>query len=282
MTSLRVGIGLRTSELRAQGADAGGNPGAGVALGVRAEAAGLELLWLVEDAMAPPALPVLAALAVRTRRLGLAALVSAAADLHPLRLAEDLASVDGISDGRLELGLGAGSPPPGSWGRAEADEEDGFATREELSSQLCAVFGGDVPLAPAPTRPAGPPLWLAAGTAGQRRRVGERGAGLLLETPGEAWGPYLEAGRRARPMAADGMRIALLLPGEADVEALAAAARTAGLARTRLASPAPGLSVAPVRARPRTRPSPAPSRLNPMAGPDDVGQARRCGSRRCR
>lgn len=240
MTSLRVGIGLRTSELRTQGVDAGGDPCAGVALGVRAEAADLDLLWLVEDAMASPALPVLAALAARTRRLALGALVSAAADLHPLRLAEDLASVDGISDGRLELGLGAGLLPPGSCGRAGAEGEDAFATQEELSSQLCAVFGGDVPLAPAPTRPAGPPLWLAAATAGQRRRVGERGAGLLLEAPGEAWAPYLEGGRSARPMVAGGMRIALLLPGEAEVEALADAARAAGLAGFDLVARADG------------------------------------------
>jgi probable F420-dependent oxidoreductase len=82
----------------------------------RAEAMGYSALVLPDhlvDQHAP--IPVLAAVAAVTERLRIGTFVFNAGLRHPAVLAQDLASLDVLSGGRLEIGIGAG------WNRPEHD-----------------------------------------------------------------------------------------------------------------------------------------------------------------
>jgi alkanesulfonate monooxygenase SsuD/methylene tetrahydromethanopterin reductase-like flavin-dependent oxidoreductase (luciferase family) len=86
------------------------------------EQAGVDSIWLTEhhftdDGYLGAVMPALAAIASRTRRLTIGTYVLLAPFYHPLRLAEDTATIDVISNGRLRLGIGLGY---------RAEEFDGF------------------------------------------------------------------------------------------------------------------------------------------------------------
>jgi alkanesulfonate monooxygenase SsuD/methylene tetrahydromethanopterin reductase-like flavin-dependent oxidoreductase (luciferase family) len=90
------------------------------ALAGYAESAGLDSVWICDHLVnEPPGGPpegileawtILSALAASTRRVTVGTLVTCVAFRHPALLAKMAATVDGISDGRLVLGLGAGFP----------------------------------------------------------------------------------------------------------------------------------------------------------------------------
>ena len=77
------------------------------------ESLGFERVWLAEhhgidDGYLPSPLVVGAAIAARTRRLRISTGVALAPHYHPVRLAEDVAVLDVLSNGRAELALGIG------------------------------------------------------------------------------------------------------------------------------------------------------------------------------
>ncbi|HKV54113.1 MAG TPA: LLM class flavin-dependent oxidoreductase [Candidatus Binataceae bacterium] len=95
---------------------------------------GFDSIWLTEhhftdDGYLAAQMPTLAAIAARTRRVTLGTYVLLAPFYHPLRLAEDSATIDVISGGRLRLGIGLGY---------RAEEFEGFqvARGERLGRTL--------------------------------------------------------------------------------------------------------------------------------------------------
>jgi len=116
--------------------------------------------------------------------------------LYPAALAAKLAaSLDRVSGGRFELGVGAGGEFPAEFEAAGVDPADRFRRLDEGLRVIRALFSGDattfdgeftaltdVTLDPPPVQPGGPPIWL-----GGRKRGAIRRAGRLADV----WMPYM-------------------------------------------------------------------------------------------
>ena len=77
---------------------------------------GLDLVWFtehhfVDDGYLPSWTPVAGAMAARTARVRFSSDICLLPFSHPVRLAEDLAVLDNLSGGRIELGVGMGYAP---------------------------------------------------------------------------------------------------------------------------------------------------------------------------
>ena len=167
-----------------------------IEVAVEAEALGFDSVWtsehhFVDDGYMPSQLPVLAAIAARTSRIRLGTGVLLAPMFHPLHVAEDAATVDLISGGRLILGLGIG------W-REEEFEGFGVPMRERASlleahvtvlrqAWADGLVTGDgrhyrydgIHVTPKPAQPGGPPIWIGAGAEPAVRRAGRIADGYL-------------------------------------------------------------------------------------------------------
>ncbi|HEU4440275.1 MAG TPA: LLM class flavin-dependent oxidoreductase [Methylomirabilota bacterium] len=104
-------FGLFVEELRQGASQAGAFRDIFEAAG-RAEAWGIDCVWLGEIHFTPSrsiisaSLAVASAIAARTRRVRVGTAVQVLPLQHPLRIAEEVATVDHISEGRFEFGVG--------------------------------------------------------------------------------------------------------------------------------------------------------------------------------
>ncbi|GAA2409549.1 LLM class flavin-dependent oxidoreductase [Actinomadura vinacea] len=156
-----------------------------------AERLGADSLWfsehhLFEDGYLPQPLTFAAAAAARTRRVRLGTGILIGPLRKTAQLAEEAAIVDLISDGRLDLGLGAGYRTP-EYDLFGAELKERYRTLDAQVGEL-RRFWGEGEVTPAPVQ-ADLPIWLGyQGPKGARRagRLGE----CLLTANAESWPHY--------------------------------------------------------------------------------------------
>jgi alkanesulfonate monooxygenase SsuD/methylene tetrahydromethanopterin reductase-like flavin-dependent oxidoreductase (luciferase family) len=163
---------------------------------VDADRLGLDLVWLtehhfVEDGYLPAWVPVAGAIAARTSRIRIGTDIALLPFHHPIRLAEDVAVLDQLSNGRMDLGLGMGYAPHEfeafgvSLKHRVSLMEEGIAVLRAAWSGEPFSFEGkrwrfrDLRVTPDPVQPGGPPLWLAAMTEAGARRAARFGCHFL-------------------------------------------------------------------------------------------------------
>ena len=176
-------------------------------LAERAEELGFDSVWVGDSLTARPridALTTLAAVGARTKRVRLGTAIYLAALRHPLLLAYQLASLDWMTGGRIDFGIGFGK-------RSEPSQEHEFtilgldqASRMSRSEEAVhimrrlwrendvAYYGAftrfeHVTIEPKPAQTGGVPVWLASNDVeAGLRRVGRMGDGWMnnIKEPG--------------------------------------------------------------------------------------------------
>jgi alkanesulfonate monooxygenase SsuD/methylene tetrahydromethanopterin reductase-like flavin-dependent oxidoreductase (luciferase family) len=150
-----------------------------------AEALGYDDAWLTEhhfapDDYLPSVMPALAAVAARTSRIRLGPYVLLGPLHNPVRLAEDAAVVDVLSNGRLDLGIGVGYRPEEFDGLGVDRRRRGKLHGEGVESLLAAW--GDGPVTPKPVqRPI--PIYLGGTSLPVLRRAARLGVRGIAGRP---------------------------------------------------------------------------------------------------
>jgi alkanesulfonate monooxygenase SsuD/methylene tetrahydromethanopterin reductase-like flavin-dependent oxidoreductase (luciferase family) len=168
----------------------------GLGFAVAAEEAGFDEVWLTEhhfadDGYCPALLPVAAAIAARTTRIRIGTKVLLMPFHNPIRLAEDVAVVDIISGGRLDIGIAAGYRHEEFAGFGIDRAERAARTREGIDVLELALSGEPfsyrgrfhayeaVQVTPPPVqRPV--PIWVGGRSAKPLQRAAAAGRHLQL------------------------------------------------------------------------------------------------------
>ena len=224
MAKVKLGILLPTRGLLL-GDDPPDSADVVIELARRAEAAGLDSVWVGDSLTAKPRLEplaTLAAIATHTKRVRLGTAVLLAALRHPVLLAQTLATVDLLSRGRLVIGAGVGGAfnedQKREWRAAGLDHKQRAGRLEEivqivqgLGSGEPVIFSGKhfdldgVRIDPGHTQQGGIPILLAshwrAQQDAQMSRAARLGDGLISisDTPEE----YSQLVQRVRALHAD-------------------------------------------------------------------------------
>jgi alkanesulfonate monooxygenase SsuD/methylene tetrahydromethanopterin reductase-like flavin-dependent oxidoreductase (luciferase family) len=166
---------------------------------VEAEALGFHSSFSVEHHFSgwnqvSATLMLLAALAMRTKTLRLGTAVIVPPWHNPVLLAEEAATLDLLSKGRLDLGIGKGYRHSEFKGfqiapeEAEARFEEalevvrrGWTTRQRFSHKGRFWHFEDIVIEPPPAQTPHPPLWVAAGNPHSIKRAAARGFNLILD-----------------------------------------------------------------------------------------------------
>jgi probable F420-dependent oxidoreductase len=158
-------------------------------LAERAETLGYDSIWIGDSLIDRPRhepLVMLAGVAARTGRVRLGTAVLLPALRNPVLLAQQAATLDQISEGRLILGIGIGADNPGVHAEfaAAGVPFDKRVGRVLEAMRLCrALWSGervtwdgrwqlkDAMVGPVPHRKGGPPIWMGGNTPGAMQRA---------------------------------------------------------------------------------------------------------------
>jgi alkanesulfonate monooxygenase SsuD/methylene tetrahydromethanopterin reductase-like flavin-dependent oxidoreductase (luciferase family) len=170
---------------------------------VESEQMGFDEVWLTEhhfidDGYSPSLLPIGAAVAARTERIRIGTFLLLLPLHNPVRVAEDTATLDLISGGRFDLGVGLGYRP------GEFDDQ-GIPTRERagrmqenlaivrrlLSGETVSVDGRyntlhDIRISPPAFQRPHPPIWVGGSAPKAIERAARMGLHFLSGGPGSA------------------------------------------------------------------------------------------------
>jgi alkanesulfonate monooxygenase SsuD/methylene tetrahydromethanopterin reductase-like flavin-dependent oxidoreductase (luciferase family) len=168
-------------------------------LNIEAEALGYRSSFLVEHHFSgwnqvSATLTLLTCLAMRTTTLRLGSAVMVLPWHHPVLLAEQAATIDVMSGGRLDFGIGKGYRYNEFRGfnitqeEADARFEEAlevitraWTSRERFSHRGKFWTFNDIVVEPPPAQQPHPPFWVAAGSEASIRRAAGRGFRLILD-----------------------------------------------------------------------------------------------------
>jgi alkanesulfonate monooxygenase SsuD/methylene tetrahydromethanopterin reductase-like flavin-dependent oxidoreductase (luciferase family) len=180
----------------------------------RMEELGFDTVWLtehhfIEDDYLPSVLTMAAAVAARTTRVTIGTAVLLLPLHDPIRVAEDAAVVDVLSNGRLRLGLGLGY---------KLEEFEAFDVdrrhRPSLLEEGIEIIRGawadgpfshdgrhrqlrDLDVTPKPVQRPGPQIWLAGRAPRPVERAATIGDGLIVVGGPDLYREYHDAHRRS-------------------------------------------------------------------------------------
>ena len=263
------------SSAQANSSDLGPQTGQGfrdyIEANVEAEALGFQSSFLVEHHFTgwnqvSATLMLLTALATRTTTLRLGTAVMVLPWHHPVLLAEQVATLDLLSGGRFDFGIGKGYRHSEFHGfqiapeEAEARFEEAigvmiraWTSRERFSHRGRFWHFEDIVVEPPPAQQPHPPLWVAAGSEASIRRAAARGFNLILDqyASAQALGERIavyRAERQAHGLPFDPLQVAvarqLYVAKDADDTRAALARQAVYTRRTVDVSRAPGAAAA--------------------------------------
>lgn len=178
-----------------------------------ADSLGFDSVWLVEHhfseyGVLPSAQMMAAAIAQRTKKVRIGTAVVVLPFNHPIRVAEEVALADILSNGRIEFGVGRGY---------QRGEFAGFnipmdESRERFAESLDIILKAwtterfsyegkyfrvdDVSVLPKPVQQPHPPIWMAAVSPETYQFVGQHGYSLLFHPPFTQTAKGIEAYRK--------------------------------------------------------------------------------------
>jgi alkanesulfonate monooxygenase SsuD/methylene tetrahydromethanopterin reductase-like flavin-dependent oxidoreductase (luciferase family) len=170
-----------------------------------AERLGLDVMWLAELHFEPrrsvlsAPLSIASAIAARTRRIKIGIAVQVLPLCHPLRLAEEAATVDQLSRGRLIFGVGRSGVAQTyqAYGVSYAESRERFLEILDIVEQAWTKpsfsYHGryhsfsDVAVAPKPYQKPAPPIRIAASTPDTFPAIGRRGVPVFASVRHTTW-----------------------------------------------------------------------------------------------
>ena len=183
-----------------------GEPGTArlLLLAERAESLGYDSIWVGDSLLARPRhepLSLLAGIATRTTRATLGTAVLLPAYRNPVIMAQQVATLDQLAEGRLVLGVGIAADRPNIRAEFEAAGvpfekrvgrmQEGLALCRALWSGEAVDWEGrwkleGAVLGPTPFQENGPPIWGAGSHPGALRRAGRTMEGWMPIWPDDA------------------------------------------------------------------------------------------------
>ncbi|MCZ6616937.1 MAG: LLM class flavin-dependent oxidoreductase [Gammaproteobacteria bacterium] len=172
---------------------------------------GADLVWFtehhfVEDGYLPSWIPIASAMAAITQHVRFGTDICLMPFNHPIRLAEDLAVLDNLSGGRVEVGVGMGYAPHEfrgfgfPVGRRVSLMNEGIEVLQRCFAGERFSYRGkryrfeDVVITPGYVQEGGPPLWIAAMSAAGAARAAHYDTNFLPQgLRHQSYDPWVEA-----------------------------------------------------------------------------------------